>query len=127
MADSPFNCPKCKFVGKSAQSLKVHASRMHKAGKKGPAKKKTAVKKAGEGPKPRGRRCPKCGKIIKTAAALKAHMTRMHKRGRPKGDKKAVGASQLERDLMGVSLAGLVDLYEACQRELQRRLAEMVG
>ncbi len=128
MADSAFKCPKCAFVGKSVQSLRVHTARAHGKGIKAKAKKKKAAAgRSGRVVATRGRRCPKCGKMIKTAAALKAHITRMHKRGRPAAGKKAGGASQLDRDLMELSLAGLVDLYDACRRELQRRLAEMVG
>ena len=122
MAEAPSNlvCPRCKFVGKSVQSLKVHIGRVHGAASTA----KTA--KRGPGRRRRGRRCKICGKIIKTAAALKAHMTRKHA-GAPVGS--AAGGTRaltaLDKDLMTLSLPALADLYEAARRELHRRLPPM--
>jgi uncharacterized C2H2 Zn-finger protein len=131
------NCPKCSFVGKSEQSLKVHTALAHKRG----AGKKKAQRKTAAASKPvrrrRGVRCPRCGKILKTPAALKTHTTRMHKglkksgpgrpkkRGRPAAAKTGRG-STLDRKLMSLSLAEVADLHAACRKELARRLSELV-
>ncbi len=128
---SNLNCPKCKFEGKSDQSLKVHMAIAHKRGRpkktkvgKTSAKRKVGAKRG----RPRGSRCPTCGKMLKTAAALKTHITRMHKgrRGRPAA-KKTGRASPLDQRLMNLSLAEVADLHSACRRELGRRLADIVG
>jgi uncharacterized C2H2 Zn-finger protein len=108
---SSLKCPKCSFVGKSAQSLKVHIGRAHGAKKRA---------------KRRGRKanaCPTCGQGFKTPAALKAHITRFHS-GRPgKAAAKRTGRmSSFDRDMQQLPLSAIADLYEACQRELQRRL-----
>jgi uncharacterized C2H2 Zn-finger protein len=130
MVQKSLNCPKCQFVGKSAQSLKVHTALVHKRGRK--AKAKAKAKTAARGPRRRVFRrrsaCPKCGKILKTPAAMKTHVTRMHKRGKRRSAAMKKGrGSALERDLMNLSLAGLADLHQACRNELQNRLASMVG
>lgn len=119
-ASSNLNCPSCEFVGKSPQSLKVHVGRAHgspkKAGTRGP----------GRGGR-RGKTCNLCGKVLKTSPALKTHMTRMHA-GETVGQATAhVGkATPLDRDLMGLSLAALAELFEAGKRELQRRLTGLL-
>ncbi len=131
------NCPKCSFVGKSEQSLKVHTGLAHKHGKgKKKAKAKAQRKAAATGKstrRRRGVRCPRCGKILKTAAALKTHTTRMHKGakkrgpGRPKKHATKTGrGSTLDRKLMSLSLAEVADLHGACRKELARRLSEMI-
>ncbi len=135
------NCPKCSFVGKSEQSLKVHIGLAHKHGKgKKNAKAKARLKAAATSKttrRRRGVRCQRCGKILKTPAALKTHTTRMHKTskkrgpGRPKKQGRAVSAkagraSTLDRTLMSLSLAEVADLHSACRKELARRLSEMV-
>jgi uncharacterized C2H2 Zn-finger protein len=118
MAESPtnLNCPKCKFVGKSPQSLKVHIGRAHGAAKK------TGTNRAARRRR-RGRACELCGQILKTGPALKAHMTRMHA-GQSFGEAKSASQriTPLDRDLMGLSLPALAQLFEAGKRELHRRL-----
>lgn len=122
MADGSSNlsCPKCKFVGKSPQSLKVHIGRAHGAAKKGRAR---GVRRG----KKRGKSCEVCGKVLKTGPALKTHMTRMHA-GRPVDQAQAPvrRATPLDRDLMSLSLSALAELFEAGKRELHRRLTGLL-
>jgi hypothetical protein len=109
---SSLKCPRCKFVGKSVQSLKVHIGRVHGA------KKKAAGR--------RGRKanaCSTCGQGFKTPAALKAHNTRFHSgRAVKAGGMKGGRVSAIDRDMRQLPLSAVADLFEACQKELQRRL-----
>ena len=124
---SSLKCPRCSFVGKSVQSLKVHMAIVHKRGRR--KKAKAGLKRV----RARGVRCSTCGKILKTPAALKAHVTRMHKGrawSKKKGRRVAAktgAASALDRRLMNLSLAEVADLHDACRKELGRRLADIVG
>jgi len=108
-------CPRCSFIGKSEQSLKVHIGRAHKRQKRrANAKMKVGRRRSG---------CSVCGKGLKTPAALKAHMTRMHP-GMSGRSLREAEVSPLQRHLVGWSLANLADLHDACRAELRRRLAE---
>ena len=115
---SSLKCPRCTFVGKSVQSLKVHIGRVHGAKKAG----KTGARQK------RGKRCATCGKRFKTLPALKAHNTRFHS-GRPAkmGARKPGRVAAIDRDMRQLPLSAVADLYEACQKELQRRLIPTVG
>lgn len=49
---------------------------------------------------------------------MKAHVTRFH------GGATAEGLSPLQQQLLGLAVAELADLYEACRAELRRRLTD---
>jgi uncharacterized C2H2 Zn-finger protein len=112
---SSLECPRCSFVGKSEQSLKVHMGRAHKRQKR--------HSDAGMKPGRRGSACTLCGKVIKTAPALKAHMTRMHA-GMSARSSSVEELPALQQQLVGLALAELADLHDACRAELKRRLAD---
>ncbi len=114
---SSLACPKCDFVGKSVQSLKVHIGRAHGVGRRSRRRRGSVAKgrAAGAG---RGTGCVTCGRSFKTNAAMKAHVTRFH------GGTAAQGLPPLQQQLLGLSLADLADLYEACRAELRRRLMD---
>jgi uncharacterized C2H2 Zn-finger protein len=108
---SSLACPRCSFVGKSVQSLKVHIGRAH-------GSKRRSRRTRGPAAGRRGTRCSACGQSFKTIAARKAHVTRFH------GGAAGEGLSPLQQQLVGLAVGELADLYDACRAELRRRLTE---